>query len=220
MERLARDPKAFIRPSPSGGSMGGVAHKTREAMLLCEAAGFDVIMIETVGVGQSEIAVGSMVDFFLLLTITGAGDELQGIKRGVIELADVLVVNKADGDNRRAAEALCEQYNQLLPHLMPATEGWQTKALACSSLTGAGIEEVWEVIEMFAETTKASRAFERRRQRQALDWMRLLVDEQLRLRFAAHPKVREMIDRVEKAVTDGTLPPTAAAQMLLDEFEG
>ena len=155
MERLSRQPQAFIRPSPTGGMLGGVARKTRESILVCEAAGFDIILIETVGTGQSEIAVRSMADFFLLVLITGAGDELQGIKKGIIEIADAIVINKADGGNKTKAQAARAEYNRALHYLAPATEGWRTRAYTTSALTGEGILEIWSVIQKFREQTTA-----------------------------------------------------------------
>ena len=218
MEKLARSPSAFIRPSPSGGTLGGVTRKTRETILLCEAAGYDVLLIETVGVGQSEIAVRSMVDFFLLLMITGAGDELQGMKRGVMEIADALVVNKADGDNKPAAEALRQEYDRVLHYLLPATEGWVTHAHMCSSLTGEGIDDVWRVIETFREKTQKSGAFERRRKHQVRDWLHAMVEQQLKTMFETNPNVNAMLPDIEKQVMDGTLPATSAAKKLLEGF--
>ena len=218
MEKLARDPNAFIRPSPSGGTLGGVTRKTRETILLCEAAGYDTVLIETVGVGQSEITVRSMVDFFLLLLITGAGDELQGFKRGVIEIADALVVNKADGDNKNRAESLMHDYQQVLHYLMPATPGWQTPVKTCSSITGDGIPAVWESIEAFRRDTTRSGVFADRRKHQVRDWLHAMIDEQLRSRFRHHPGVNDVLPGVEKAVMEGELPATTAARMLLDKF--
>lgn len=218
MEKLSRDPNAYIRPSPSGGTLGGVTRKTRETMLVCEAAGYDVIFVETVGVGQNEIAVRSMVDFFLLLMITGAGDQLQGIKRGVVEIADALVVNKADGDNKRRAESYRGDLDQALHYLLPATEGWETHAYVCSSLTGKGIDAIWSVIQSFRETTEASGVFKRRRRLQARDWMYAMVSDQLQQEFRNHPGVNEMLPSMEQAVMDGSLPPTSAARFLLEKF--
>jgi LAO/AO transport system kinase len=220
MERLSRDERAFIRPSPAAGTLGGVTRKSRETILLCEAAGFDVILVETVGVGQSEIAVRSMVDFFLLLLLPGAGDELQGIKKGVIELADALVVNKADGENRGPANRARAEYQQALRYLAPATEGWETRAHTCSALTGEGIPELWEMIRTFEDATRTSGAFQRRRRDQALQWVHAMVEERLLGRFFAHPAVRAVREEVEGAVRDGTLPATAAARALLDAFDG
>lgn len=219
MDRLARLNAAFIRPSPTGGMLGGVARKTRETMLVCEAAGFDVILIETVGTGQSEITVRSMVDFFLLVLITGGGDELQGIKKGVIELADAIVINKADGENKIRAEAARSEYNRALHYLTPATEGWHTRAHICSALTGDGIAELWNLIEAFRQKTSATSVFARRRRAQARDWLHALIDEQLRAYFYDQPGVREDLPQVEQSVMDGELPATAAARALLRHLE-
>jgi LAO/AO transport system kinase len=215
MEQLSREPDAFIRPSPTGGMLGGVARKTRESMLVCEAAGFDVVLVETVGTGQSEITVRSMVDFFLLLLIPGAGDELQGIKKGVVELADAVLINKADGDNKVRAEAARSEYNRALHYLTPATEGWRTRAYTGSATTGAGIPHLWEVIGRFVEQTRESGAFEGRRRDQAREWLHMLIEDQLRGYFYTQPAVRAQMPAVERAVMDGTLAPTAAARHLL-----
>ncbi|MEF3275531.1 MAG: methylmalonyl Co-A mutase-associated GTPase MeaB [Chloroflexus sp.] len=215
MEQLARHPNAYIRPSPSGGSLGGVARKTRETLLLCEAAGFDIVLIETVGVGQSETAVRGMVDFFLLLMLAGAGDELQGIKKGVIELADALVITKADGDNKARALAAQAEYRHALRYLAPATPGWKPPVRTCSALTGDGIAEVWHEIERFRTTTTASGVFTARRREQARDWLYSLIDEQLRTLFFAHPAVRARLPAIEQEVVAGNLPVVSAVQQLL-----
>lgn len=215
MQGLSRDPRAFIRPSPTGGMLGGVARKTRETMLVCEAAGFDVVLVETVGTGQSEIAVRAMVDFFLLLLITGAGDELQGIKKGVIELADALLINKADGKNKVKAQAARAEYDRALHYLSPATEGWQTKAYTCSAVTGEGIAEIWSVMETFRRKTTESGVFAARRRHQTRQWLHTMVEAQLKTYFFNHPAVREALPQIEKEVVEGTLPATAAAQTLL-----
>lgn len=219
MEKLARRPESFIRPSPSGGALGGVARKTRETMLICEAAGHEVILVETVGVGQNEITVRSMVDFFLLLQIAGGGDELQGIKKGVIELADAIAINKADGDNQPRAEAARQDFEMALHYLAPATEGWKTPVVTCSALTGAGIPEIWALIEKFLQITADNGVFQRRRQAQARDWMLSMVKERLEDLFFRHPAVLQILEETEAAVMAGTLPATAAAQRLLDAFE-
>ncbi len=215
MERLANDPRAFIRPSPTGGALGGVARKTRETILLFEAAGYDVVLVETVGVGQSEILVRSMVDFFLLLLIAGAGDELQGIKKGVIELADAIVVNKADGDNRIAAEVARGEYERALHYLRPATEGWETRAFAVSAATGEGIAEAWGVVEAFRACAQASGAWVRRRSGQEREWLHALLRERLWDLFRARPDVAHLLPKLEREVTEGRLPATTAAQRLL-----
>ncbi len=220
MERLARHPDAYIRPSPTGGSLGGVARKSRETLLLCEAAGFDIVLIETVGVGQSEIAVRGMVDFFLLLMLAGAGDELQGIKKGIIELADALLITKADGDNRARALAAQAEYTHALRYLTPATEGWRPRAYICSAQTGEGIAEIWREIERFRDETTASGAFAARRRNQARDWVYTLIEDHLRTRFFAHPVVQAQLPAIEQAVVEGTLPVTTAVQTLIQAFEG
>lgn len=220
MENLSRNPNAFIRPSPTSGTLGGVNRKSRETMLVCEAAGFDVILVETVGVGQSEVTVRSMVDFFLLLMLSGAGDELQGIKKGVIELADALLINKAEGDNKIRAQSARSEYNRALHYLAPATEGWRTRAYTCSALTGEGIAEIWDVVEKFCQQTRESGVFVQRRKNQTLDWVYSMVEEHLRSRFFNHPGVKAERPQIEQAVIEGTLPATVAAQELLSTFEG
>ena len=219
MEALSRRPNAFIRPSPSGGVLGGVARKSRETMLVCEAAGYDVMLVETVGVGQSEVTVRSMVDFFLLVLIAGAGDELQGIKKGIMELCDTILVNKADGDNRVRAQAARTEYVRILHYLQPATEGWTTQALACSSHTGEGIPEVWEVVQDFVTRTRASEVFERRRTSQSMEWVHSMVQEYLRTSFFNHPGIRKALPEIERGVMSGRFSPTAAADLLVKCFE-
>jgi LAO/AO transport system kinase len=220
MELLSKDLRAFIRPSPSSGTLGGVTRKSRETILVCEAAGFDVILVETVGVGQSETTVRSMVDFFLLVMIAGAGDELQGIKKGIMELADALLVNKADGDNKPRARAAQLEYNRALHYLAPATDGWQTRAYICSSLTGEGIPEMWAVLEDFRNKTMESGVLERRRRAQTLDWVYSMVEEHLRTRFFQHAGVERIRAEIEHDVMWGRMPPTVAVQHLIAEFEG
>lgn len=215
MEHLSREPNCFIRPSPSSGHLGGVTRKSRETLLLCEAAGFDVILIETVGVGQSEVTVRSMVDFFLLLALTGAGDELQGIKKGVIELADAIVINKADGDNKQKAANTRREYANALHYLHPATDGWTTRASTCSALTGDGIPETWTMVEEFRRTGEESGVFKIRRQKQLLEWMNTLVLDELQTRFLHHPSVAALRGELEARVADGTLPVATAVQELL-----
>ena len=217
MEKLCRRTDAFIRPSPSGGSLGGVARKTREAILVCEAAGFDVIIVETVGVGQNEVAVRSMVDFFLVLMIAGAGDEMQGIKKGVIELADAIVINKADGDNRPRAIAAQAEMARVLHYLQRTAEGWETPALLASALTGDGIPEVWRMTGDFFKTVQASGGLAARRRAQAVEWMHALIAERLRARFYASPAVGSRLAAMEHAVADGRIPVMAAALELLGE---
>jgi LAO/AO transport system kinase len=217
MEQLSRHPNAFIRPSPSEGKLGGVHRKTRETMLLCEAAGFDVIIVETVGVGQSEAIIRDMVDFFLLLVLTGAGDELQGMKKGIMELVDAIVVNKADGDNKPLAFKTKKEYNQLLHFLHPATSGWKTKAYACSSLQLEGISEIWNVILEFEKNTKASRMFDERRKKQNKQWLYSMISDQLHFRFFQRPEVKSVLPGLEKAVMDGKKTVSAAVLELFGD---
>lgn len=220
MEYLSRNANAYIRPSPTGGMLGGVARKSRETMLVCEAAGFDTILVETVGTGQSEITVRSMVDFFLLVLITGAGDELQGIKKGVVEIADAILINKADGDNKIRAQSARAEYNRALHYLAPATEGWQTKAYTCSALTGEGVAEIWNVIRYFQATTGQSGVFEARRRKQTQEWLHTMIENQLKMFFFNHPTVQEALPKIEQAVVNGELPATSAAQALFDMISG
>jgi len=218
MERLATDKMAFIRPSPSGGALGGVTRKTRETLLLFEAAGFDVALVETVGVGQSETAVRSMVDFFLLVLVSGAGDELQGIKKGVVELADAILINKADGANVIPAQAARLEYERALHYLQPATKGWQTIAMTASALTGDGIAEVWGKIQDFVKLTRGSGAFQRRRQTQERDWLRALIESHLVEKFYANNEIQRLLPAMDAAVMSGEMPAAAAAQKLLEAF--
>lgn len=215
MERLAANRRAFIRPSPSGGNLGGVARKTRESMLVCEAAGFDVVLVETVGVGQSEITVASMVDFFLMLMLAGAGDELQGIKKGVLELADALAINKADGDNVEKAEKAKRAYENALQLLAPASKTWSPPVLTCSALDMTGIEAIWQRVLDHRQRMSVTGELQARRRTQALDWMGALIDEGLRARFYANPVVRTMLPELRRSVIQGTLDATAAAEKLL-----
>ncbi len=220
MERLGRDARCFIRPSPSGGTLGGVARKTRETMLVCEAAGFDVILIETVGVGQSEITVRSMSDFFLLLMLAGAGDELQGIKKGIMELADALVINKADGDNKLPAQLARNEYERAMHYLQPSTEGWVSHAYTCSAVKDEGIAEIWDVIATFKKITTESGVFAKHRKEQNIKWVHDMVNEYLRALFIKHPQIKKILPAVEHDVAEGNLPAVAAAQKLLAVFEG
>jgi len=215
MPRLGVDPAAFIRPSPSGGSLGGVARKTREAILVCEAAGFDVVIVETVGVGQSEVTVRTMVDLFLVLMIAGAGDEMQGIKKGVIELADAIVINKADGDNRPRALGALADMKRVLHYLQPATPGWPTPALPASALTGEGVPAVWDACQAFFSHVEAAGILARRRHEQDVQWMHSLITEGLRTRFYTCLSVRDRLPALERAVADGRMPAFAAATELL-----
>jgi LAO/AO transport system kinase len=218
MEKLATDPQAFIRPSPTGGTLGGVARKTRETILLFEAAGYDVILVETVGVGQSEVQVRSMVDFFLLILLAGAGDELQGLKKGVMEIADAILVNKADGPRLAAARRARSEFERVLHYLRPATAGWTTGAFLGSATAGEGVLDMWAVVEKFVETTRASGVFAQRRAEQERGWVRALVREGLENMFRAHPEVSAQMPLLEQRVVRGELPATTAAQMLLALF--
>ncbi|MFZ1941011.1 MAG: methylmalonyl Co-A mutase-associated GTPase MeaB [Terracidiphilus sp.] len=218
MATLAANEMAFIRPSPSRGISGGVAQHTREAMLLCEAAGFQNILVETVGVGQSETAVHEMVDFFLLITLAGAGDELQGIKRGVMELADLITVNKADGTNTAAAERTRAEAENAL-HFFPASEdGWKPGAITCSALTGTGIRELWESVLEYLELTKANGWFVRARRAQQKRWMHEMIEQTLLQRFAANPAVRHSMEALERDVAEGHTTSFRAARMLLEMY--
>ncbi len=219
MERLAQEEGAFIRPSPSGGSLGGVAQRTREAMLLCEAAGFDVVLIETVGIGQSEVTVASMVDFFLVLLQPGAGDDLQGIKRGVLELADALVVNKADGEQKEASQRTLAAYTQAIGLLRTDRPSGPPPVLAASAATGDGIDAVWEAVEEHRRALEASGALDARRRDQARAWMWSLLEEGLREAFRSHPAVAARIEAVEREVEALTTTPAAAARALLEAFQ-
>jgi LAO/AO transport system kinase len=215
MEKLSVEAKAFIRPSPSGGTLGGVARKTRETMLVCEAAGFDVIIVETVGVGQSETTVASMVDFFLVLMLAGAGDELQGIKRGVLELADALAINKADGDNIVNAKKAAKIYESALQMLQPPSPNWKPPVLTCSALEMTGITEIWQMVMKFHQKFSASGELADKRQKQALDWLWSLVEDGLKERFYTHPDIKKRLDQITRAVAKGETAPTLAADKLL-----
>ncbi len=218
MEKLSVQPNAFIRPSPAGGTLGGVSRKTRESLLVCEAAGFDVIMVETVGVGQSEVSVASMVDFFLLLMLAGAGDDLQGIKRGILELADAIVVNKADGDNLEKALQAKQIYADAM-HLFSAdTAEWLPPVLTCSALHIHGIDEVWETVLKHHKQLTATCALEQKRKKQALAWMRTLLEEGLKDWFYQIPEVQKLLPDLTREVERGASTPTAAVKKLLNSL--
>ncbi|HEU0136048.1 MAG TPA: methylmalonyl Co-A mutase-associated GTPase MeaB [Flavobacterium sp.] len=218
MEELVKDPNAFIRPSASGETLGGVARKTRETITLCEAFGFDIIIIETVGVGQSETAVHSMVDFFLLLKISGAGDELQGIKRGIMEMADAIVINKADGDNIKRAKLAKTEFNRAL-HLFPAKQsGWMPKVSTCSAITGEGISDVWEMISQYLELVNENHFFNEKRRQQNQFWMLETIDEHLKSNFYNDTAIISELEQMKKAVQNNEKSPFAAAQFLLDIY--
>lgn len=215
MARLAREPTAYIRPSPSSGTLGGVARKTRETLLLCEAAGFDVVVVETVGVGQSETVVANLVDFYLVLMLAGAGDELQGIKRGILEVADMLAINKADGDNALRAERARAEYRAAL-HLMRA--GAEPEVTTCSALEGKGIQELWSSLSAQLDQRHASGELERRRRAQQTGWMWSMVEDGLRAALRAHPEVAALVPVLEADVREGRTTPASAALRMLGTF--
>ena len=219
MEDLSIDPLAYIRPSPSAGSLGGVARKTRETIVLCEAAGFSHIFIETVGVGQSETAVHSMVDFFLLLMLAGAGDELQGIKRGIMEMADLITINKADGNNIEKASLARIQYMNAL-HLFPPTDsGWKPKVMTCSAFMKTGISEIWETIDEYLAHVKNNEYFQHKRNEQAKFWMYETINEQLRNNFYQNEKILDMMKETEEKVLKEEISSFVAAKKLLDLYD-
>ncbi|MBI9030719.1 methylmalonyl Co-A mutase-associated GTPase MeaB [bacterium] len=215
MELLSREQDCFIRPSPSSGSLGGVTRKTRESILLCEAFGFDVILVETVGVGQNEVTVRDMVDFFLLLQIAGAGDELQGIKKGVIEISDAIVVNKADGDNVSRAKLAQGEYSTALHYLAPSTPGWHSRAFTCSALTGEGLEDVWKIIMKFKEITNNNGCFAKRRNNQIISWVNSMIKEYLISSFYQNKNVKAQMPEIQKNLLSGDITPTNAVDYLL-----
>jgi LAO/AO transport system kinase len=218
MGELTRSDAAFVRPSPTAGTLGGVARRTREAMLLCEAAGFDVVMVETVGVGQSEVAVAGMVDLFILLIAPGAGDELQGIKRGIIELADIVVVNKNDGELAAAAKTTAADYGSALRLVRSKTSGWTPRVTLASAQEGTGMDELWAAVEEFRAALDATGELQRRRAEQARDWMWSEVSESLMDSLRHDERVAGLVEHLEAAVTAGELPPAAAARQILDAF--
>lgn len=217
MELLSRSPSAFIRPSPAEGALGGVAQKTRESMLLCEAAGYDVVLIETVGVGQSEFLVSGMVDFFMVLMQPGGGDELQGIKKGIIELADALVINKADGDSEALANLTRQQYTSAM-NLLRHTSFWTPRVMTCSALQDRNIDSVWGMIVEYRQQAEAAGVFELKRSQQNRDWMHQLVDEMLRSRLDRNPRVKALLPDLERRVEDRSLTPYAAAQQIVERL--
>jgi LAO/AO transport system kinase len=218
MTALSRDPNAFIRPSPAAGALGGVARRTRETIIVCEAAGFDVVMVETVGVGQSEVMVADMVDFVLVLVLAGGGDELQGMKRGIFELADAIAVTKADGDNVAAAEIARQELAAALRYMRPRADGWAPEARTCSSLTGSGLDEIWNAVVGHRAMLEASGGWVARRQEQHLRWMWAAVEQGVLAAFAADPAVAAVLARLEAEVRRGTIGPDRAAADLLQAF--
>ncbi|WP_342463211.1 methylmalonyl Co-A mutase-associated GTPase MeaB [Ureibacillus sp. FSL K6-8385] len=219
MENLSRHENAFVRPSPSAGTLGGVHKKTRETMLLCEAAGYEVILIETVGVGQSETYVRGMVDFFLLLVLTGAGDELQGMKKGIMELADGIVVHKADGDNVEKAKKTVREYQKILHFLQPSTPGWQSKALAVSSYEKTGLEDVWEMICSFEKQMKDSGYWYTRRQEQTSDWFHSMIYDHLIDSFFGKKENKDLVKQLEEKILQGKLTVTQGIQELFKDYD-
>lgn len=218
MEELSRSPNAFIRPSPSGGTLGGVTRRTRETLLLCEAAGFDVVMVETVGVGQSETAVADMTDMFLLLLLPGGGDELQGIKRGIMELADLVLVNKADGDMLATANHSAADYLRALRLLHPRTRNWSVPVKTCSALNGSGIAEIWQLVEKYCQLLATTNELSERRALQAKSWLWAEISENLITNLRENDQVKGHIADIETAVMSGILPPTQAASELVALF--
>lgn len=218
MEELSSHPYAFIRPSPSAGSLGGVARKTRETIILCEAAGYDTIFVETVGVGQSEVAVHSMVDFFLLLMLAGAGDELQGIKRGIMEMADVIAITKADGENIEKAERAKAEYTNAL-HLFPPTESqWIPRVITCSAKTKTGIDELWDNILEYIGLTKSNGYFDKTRKKQACYWMYETINQSLMDGFYHDKRIQKFLENFEKKVVEGEISPFKPAKILLEKY--
>jgi len=218
MEELSKNQSSFIRPSPSSGTLGGVARRTREVMLLTEAAGFDVIIVETVGVGQSEIAVSALVDMFILLIVPGGGDELQGIKKGIVELADLIVVNKADGDLSAAAERAKRDYSAALHLLRAGSKGWHPTVKTCSSLEKHGVSDIWDTVEVFRDAVLATGEFTARRRGQAKAWMWDEVNESISRALRSNESVAAILPTLEASVLKGDIAPTQAARRLLAEF--
>jgi LAO/AO transport system kinase len=218
MELLSRRPEAYIRPSPAGNTLGGVTRRSREALILCEAAGFDVIIVETVGVGQSETKVADMTDMFVLLLLPGGGDELQGIKRGIMELADLVLINKADDELQALAARSAAEYRNALRLLHPRSAGWKVEVLTCSARDGTGIAEAWDVTLRHRDTLEASGELMARRAAQSRDWMWSEVNDNLILALQSDPEVRKRIPELETAASEGKIPPVIAARQLLDIF--
>jgi LAO/AO transport system kinase len=218
MVALSQNPAAFIRPSPSSGSLGGVGRKTRETMLLCEAAGFDIVLVETVGVGQSETMVSDMVDFFLVLMLAGAGDELQGIKRGILELADMIAINKADGDNAKAAQRACREYQGALELMHGRNASWKVSVVQCSALNNVGMSELWAEIDRHRNESRASGAFEQLRKQQRLRWLWQLAEGELVTALHEHVGVQAIRQDLEREVYEGTLTTSLAAERILSAF--
>ena len=219
MERLAVDPAAFVRPSPTAGTLGGVAKATRETIIVMEAAGYDVVLVETVGVGQSETAVANMVDSFLLLTLARTGDQLQGIKKGVLELADVIAVNKADGPHERDARAAARELAGALRLMHPADAAWTPPVLSCSARESTGLDTLWERVEQHRSLLDSTGRLAAKRRDQQIDWAWTMVHDELRDRLRSHPGVRALTPGLEQQVRDGELTATLAAERILDAFQ-
>lgn len=218
MEELSKDPFAFIRPTSSGSALGGVADKTRETILLCEAAGFEIIIVETVGVGQSETAVRNMVDFFLLLQLAGAGDELQGIKKGIMEMADAIVITKADGENEKKAKQAQVEFQHALHLFQPAVSGWTPKVLTTSAIQRKGIEEVWKMIEAFLSHTSENNSFQKNREQQKLIWFHENIHSMLRNKFFESKRISNQIKSLEKKISAGKIIPSRAAYDIVKTY--
>jgi len=218
MDRLAVSPDAFIRPSPAGATLGGVTRATRETVLVCEAAGYDVVLVETVGVGQSETVVAEMVDFFLVLMLSGAGDDLQGIKKGILELADMIAVNKADGDNATRAQLAASDYRMALHLMSPASTTWTPPVLTCSGMTNEGLDELWKQIEIFRDRTSATGEFDERRRGQQVRWMWSMLDERLRDDLRSRPALSELLSSMESQVQAGDLTATVAVEQVWQAY--
>jgi len=218
MAQLSNDPNAYIRPSPTSGTLGGVTRTTRETILICEAAGYDVILVETVGVGQSEVAVSEMVDFFVVVLIAGAGDELQGIKKGVLEIADMIALNKADGDNAQRAKSSAAEYQHALRIITPKDKDWIPPVVTISALENLGVNDLWRRITDRHKQLQNSGGLETLRQRQQVRWMWAMIEDRLTSRLKSDPDVKAMVPTVESEIVDGTLTPTLAAEQLLKKF--
>jgi LAO/AO transport system kinase len=219
MENLSKEPNCFIRPSPSGNTLGGVTAKTRETITVCEAAGFDVVLIETVGVGQNEIAVRSMVDLFLLMMIPGAGDELQGIKRGVIEISDIIVINKAEGENKIKAERAKIEYSNALHYMQSATAGWQTPVKLCSAINNTGITEIWQTVSDFINITKKNGEFNKRRQNQVLQWFNSLIEERLKTEFYNNNNIKTFLPILKNELLNNDIFVINAVDKLFAKYK-
>ena len=218
MARLSVDEHAFIRPSPTGGTLGGVARTTRETILACEAAGFDIILVETVGVGQSEITVSEMVDFFLVLMIAGGGDELQGIKKGVLEIADLIAITKADGENVKRAQSAASDYQHALRIITPAGATWQPPVITVSALENRGLDTLWDKVQLHRKTSEESGAFLEKRRAQDVRWMWAMVEDRMMTALRSDPKVRTKARELERALVSGATTPTLAAETILKAF--